>query len=149
MTTAAPGNQQSSEHVMTVRGAAFLGVGSMVGAGIFALLGEAGAVAGSAVWLSFLLAGIVAGLQGYAVAKLGARYPSSGGIVTFLLEDYGRGHITAITSWLVYFAAVIVTAMVATCGVRGLHRLDPGPARPRPAGPRRTRRHRRSSRALP
>ena len=44
---------------MSVRGAAFLGVGAMVGAGIFALLGEAGAVAGSAVWLSFLLAGIV------------------------------------------------------------------------------------------
>ncbi|MDV6270955.1 APC family permease [Rhodococcus globerulus] len=98
---------------MTVRGAAFLGVGSMVGAGIFALLGEAGAVAGSAVWLSFLLAGVVATLQGYAVAKLGARYPSSGGIVTFLLQGYGRGHITAITSWLLYFAAIIVTAMVS------------------------------------
>lgn len=98
---------------MTVRGGAFLGVGSMVGAGIFALLGEAGAVAGSAVWVSFLLAGVVATLQGYAVAKLGARYPSSGGIVTFLLQAYGRGHITAITSWLLYFAAVIVTAMVS------------------------------------
>jgi amino acid transporter len=47
------------------------------------------------------------------VAKLGARYPSSGGIVTFLLQGYGRGHIAAITSWLLYFAAVIVTAMVA------------------------------------
>lgn len=33
-------------------------------------------MAGSAVWLSFLLAGVVATLQGYAVAKLGARYPS-------------------------------------------------------------------------
>jgi amino acid transporter len=98
---------------MTVRGAAFLGVGSMVGAGIFALLGEAGAVAGAAVWLSFLLAGIVAGLQGYAVAKLGARYPSSGGIVTFLLKGFGPGHLTAITSWLLYFASIIVTAMVA------------------------------------
>ena len=98
---------------MTVRGAAFLGVGSMVGAGIFALLGEAGAVAGSAVWLSFLVAGVVAALQGYAVAKLGARYPSSGGIVTFLLQGYGGGHITAITSWLLYFAALIVTAMVS------------------------------------
>ncbi|MFF0816403.1 APC family permease [Rhodococcus sp. NPDC003318] len=102
-----------SSATMTVRGAAFLGVGSMVGAGIFALLGEAGAVAGSAVWVSFLVAGIVATLQGYAVAKLGARYPSSGGIVTFLLQAYGRGHTTAIASWLLYFAAVIVTAMVA------------------------------------
>ena len=98
---------------MTVRGAAFLGVGSMVGAGIFALLGEAGAVAGSAVWLSFLLAGVVAALQGYAVAKLGARYPSSGGIVTFLIQGHGRGHLTAVTSWLLYFAALIVTAMVS------------------------------------
>src|SRR6187431_3823937 len=89
-------------HALTVRGATVLGVGSMVGAGIFALLGEAGAVAGSAVWLSFLLAGTVAALQGYAVAKLGARYPSSGGIVTFLLKGYGGGHITAITSWLLY-----------------------------------------------
>ena len=98
---------------LTVRGAAFLGVGSMVGAGIFALLGEAGAVAGSAVWISFLLAGIVASLQGYAVAKLGARYPSSGGLVTFLLKGFGPGHVTAVTSWLLYFASIIVTAMVA------------------------------------
>ena len=35
----------------TVRQAAFIGVGAMVGAGIFALLGAAGAVAGAAVWL--------------------------------------------------------------------------------------------------
>jgi amino acid transporter len=104
---------ESGARVMTVRGAAFLGVGSMVGAGIFALLGEAGAVAGAAVWLSFLVAGGVAMLQGYAVAKLGARYPSSGGLVTFLLKGFGSGHTTSITSWLIYFATVIVTAMVS------------------------------------
>ncbi len=98
---------------MTVRGAAFMGVGAMVGAGIFALLGEAGAVAGSAVWLSFLLGGVVAALLGYVVAKLGARYPSSGGIVTFLLQGFGNGRLTGIVSWLLYFAAIIVTSMVA------------------------------------
>lgn len=98
---------------MSVRGAAFLGVGSMVGAGIFALLGEAGAVAGAAVWLSFLLGGVVATLLGYVVAKLGAHYPSSGGIVTFLIEGFGTRHITGVVSWLLYFAALIVTAMVA------------------------------------
>ena len=70
---------------MTVRGAAFLGIGAMVGAGIFALLGEAGAVAGAAVWLSFLLAGIVAGLLGYTVVKLGVRFPSSGGLIAYLI----------------------------------------------------------------
>jgi amino acid transporter len=100
-------------HRMSVRGAAFLGIGSMVGAGIFALLGEAGAVAGSAVWISFVVAGAVATLQGYAVAKLGATYPSSGGIITFLLKGFGPGHLTAVTSWLLYFASLIVTAMVS------------------------------------
>lgn len=113
MTPAPQDTEATPERGMSVRGAAFLGVGSMVGAGIFALLGEAGAVAGSAVWLSFLAAGTVAALQGYAVAKLGATYPSSGGIVTFLIQGFGRGHVSAVTSWLLYFAAVIVTAMVS------------------------------------
>ena len=71
---------------MSVRGAALLGVGAMVGAGIFALLGEAGAVAGAAAWISFLLAGIVSVLIGYNVVKLGVRYPSSGGLFEYLLQ---------------------------------------------------------------
>jgi amino acid transporter len=99
---------------MSVRGAAFLGIGAMVGAGIFALLGEAGAVAGSAVWLSFLLAGIVAVLLGYNVVKLGVRYQSSGGLIAYLLQGFGNGRLVGISSWLGYFAAiVIVCAMVA------------------------------------
>jgi len=99
---------------MSVRGAAFLGVGAMVGAGIFALLGEAGAVAGSAVWLSFLLAGIVSTLLGYNVVKLGVRYPSSGGLIAYLLQGFGNGRLVGIASWLGYFAAiVIVCSMVA------------------------------------
>ncbi|MGH2990410.1 MAG: APC family permease [Gaiellaceae bacterium] len=99
---------------MTVRGAAFLGIGAMVGAGIFALLGEAAVVAGSAVWLSFLLAGVVAALLGYNVVKLGVRYPSSGGLIAYLLEGFGNGRLVGIASWLGYFAAiVIVCSMVA------------------------------------
>ena len=48
---------------LTVRQAAFIGVGAMVGAGIFSLLGAAGEVAGAAVWLSFAIAGAIALLQ--------------------------------------------------------------------------------------
>ncbi len=99
---------------MTARGAAFLGIGAMVGAGIFALLGEAGAIAGAAVWLSFLLAGVVAALLGYTVVKLGVRYPSSGGLIAYLVAGFGNGRLVGIASWLGYFAAiVIVCSMVA------------------------------------
>jgi amino acid transporter len=98
---------------MSVGGAVFLGVGAMVGAGIFALLGEAGALAGSAVWLSFLFGGIVAGLLGYTVSKLSVRYPSKGGLVSFLQRGFGDTHVSGIASWLYYMAGLIVTALVA------------------------------------
>ena len=74
---------------LTVRQAAFIGVGAMVGAGIFALLGAAGEVAGAAVWLSFLIAGVIAGLQGYSFAKLGAQYPSAGGLLEYVARGFG------------------------------------------------------------
>ncbi|MEV6300595.1 APC family permease [Actinoplanes sp. NPDC051861] len=98
---------------LSVRQAAFIGVGSMVGAGIFALLGAAGEVAGAAVWLSFLIAGAVAALQGYSFAKLGARYPSAGGLLEYVAKGFGDGHFTGVTAWLTYSANAIVTAMVA------------------------------------
>jgi amino acid transporter len=98
---------------LTVRQAAFIGVGAMVGAGIFALLGAAGEVAGAAVWLSFLIAGVIAGLQGYSFARLGARYPSAGGLLEYMTKGFGPGNVTGVTAWLTYAANAIVTAMVA------------------------------------
>ncbi|MCT9821074.1 APC family permease [Microbacterium sp. W1N] len=99
---------------MSVTQASFIGVGAMVGAGIFALLGAAGAVAGSAVWLSFVIAGAIAALQGYSFAKLGSTYPSSGGMLTYLAKGFGERRITGIVSWLFYMTGAIVAAMVAT-----------------------------------
>ena len=98
---------------LSVRQAAFIGVGAMVGAGIFALLGTAGAVAGAAVWISFLLAGIVAGLQGYSFAKLGARYPSAGGLLEYVVRGFGNGHVTGVIAWLLLAVNAIITGMVA------------------------------------
>src|SRR3954451_13687764 len=98
---------------LSIRQAAFIGVGAMVGAGIFSLLGAAGEVAGAAVWLSFLIAGVVAILQGYSFAKLGARYPTAGGLLEYVAKGFGNGHLTGITAWLTYSANAIVTAMVA------------------------------------
>nr|WP_017934484.1 APC family permease [Nocardioides sp. Iso805N] len=98
---------------LTVRQAAFIGVGSMVGAGIFALLGAAGEVAGSAVWVSFLLAGAVAALQGYSFAKLGARYPSAGGFLEYVIRGWGQGHFTGVIAWMLLTVNAVITAMVA------------------------------------
>jgi amino acid transporter len=107
-------SEHSEKPHLTVLGATVLGIGSMIGAGIFALLGEAGAIAGAAVWISFLIGGVVAILLGYVCVKLGTRFPSSGGLVTYLIEGFGRGRLVGTACWLGYIAAiVIVTAMVA------------------------------------
>src|SRR6478735_12237734 len=103
----------SRAHV-SVRGAAFIGIGSMVGAGIFALLGQAAVIAGSAVWLSFLLAGVITTLLAYNVVKLGIRYPSQGGLIEYLRQGFGNGRLLGVASWLGYAAAfVIVAGMLA------------------------------------
>jgi amino acid transporter len=113
MTATTPGNVEPARTTLSVREAAFIGVGSMVGAGIFALLGSAGEVAGAAVWLSFLLAGVVAGLQGYSFAKFGARYPSAGGLLEYVRKGFGDGHVTGVLAWLILGTNAIVTGMVA------------------------------------
>ena len=53
-------------------------------------------------------------LLGYVCVKLGTRYPSSGGLITYLVEGFGKGRLVGVASWLGYIAAiVIVTAMIA------------------------------------
>ena len=98
--------------------AVLLGIGSMVGAGIFVLLGEAGAIAGNLVWVSFIFGGIIALLSGYSLAKLASAYPSRGGIVEYLVQCYGEGIFSGSVSVLFYLSALIAIAMVAkTFGV--------------------------------
>lgn len=117
----------TSRAPMTVARAVSLGIGSMVGAGIFALLGEVGAVAGSAVWLAFAGGGIVALLNGYSYGRLGARYPSAGGPVDYLTRGYGVGVFAGGLSIFYYAAGVIGMAMVArTFGSYGAALIVPG-----------------------
>lgn len=107
------GADKAADRAMTVRQAAFIGVGAMVGAGIFALLGPAGAIAGAAVWISFLLAGLVATLQGYSFGRLGAKFPSGSGLLEYVARGFGDGHFTGVTAWLAFMSQFIITAMVA------------------------------------
>ncbi len=101
--------------MMSLRGAVFLGIGAMVGAGIFSLLGAAGGIAGSAVWVSFLVGGLVSLALGYAMAKFGAAVPSSGGTIGYLTIGFGPGRLVGTAAWMGYLASIVVVgAMVAS-----------------------------------
>ena len=105
--------KNSNQKAFGLWSAVFLGIGSMVGAGIFVLLGEAGAIAGNLVWISFIFGGIIALLSGYSLAKLASIYPSRGGIVEYLVQCYGEGVFSGSISILFYLSAMVAIAMVA------------------------------------
>lgn len=90
-----------------------MGIGAMVGAGIFALLGEASAIAGSAVYISFIIGGIIALSSAYSLGKLGAEFPSSGGIIEYLSQSYGVGFFTGTMSIMLYFSAIVSLSLIA------------------------------------
>lgn len=90
-----------------------MGIGAMVGAGIFALLGEASRISGSAVYISFVIGGVIALFSGYSLGKLGARYPSSGGIIEYLSQAFGPGTFTGSMGVMMYFAAVVSLSLIA------------------------------------
>lgn len=98
---------------VTFWSAVSLGVGAMIGGGIFALLGDAGAIAHSAVYISFILGGCIALLSGYSLGRLGARYPAAGGIVEYLVQSYGVGVFSGAMSIMLYLAALVSLALVA------------------------------------
>ena len=102
-----------AERAFGLWSAVFLGIGSMVGAGIFIVIGEAGSIAGNLVWLSFVLGGLVALLSGYSLAKLALRYPSRGGIIEYLVQTYGEGVFSGAAGILFYLAGLIAIAAVA------------------------------------
>jgi len=93
--------------------AAMLGIGTMVGIGIFIVIGLAGSIAGNLVWLSFVIGGIIALLSGYSLAKLAIRFPSRGGIIEYLVQEYGENSFSGALSVMFYFAQLITLAAVA------------------------------------
>lgn len=102
-----------------------MGIGAMVGAGIFALLGQAGAIAGSAVWISFVVGGVIALLSGYSMGRLGARYPAAGGVVEYLVQGFGQGRFSGAMSVMMYISALVAVSLVARTFGSYAHALLP------------------------
>jgi amino acid transporter len=91
-----------------------IGIGGMIGAGIFSILGVVASVSGTALPVSFAIGGVVALLAAYSYVKLGVRYPSAGGSVQFLVQGLGDGVLTGGLNIFQYLAYVISIALYAS-----------------------------------
>jgi amino acid transporter len=91
-----------------------IGIGGMVGAGIFSILGVVAQAAGNAMWIAFAIGGVVALLSTYSYAKLGAAFPSAGGAVHFLVKSYGDGVLAGGLNLFMWAGYIISLALYAT-----------------------------------
>ncbi len=88
-----------------------IGVGGMVGGGIFAVLGLTLSLSKGAAPISFLLAGMVALLTSYSYTKLSLRYPSEGGTVEFLVRAFGNNLFVSYLNTLLLASYIIMLAL--------------------------------------
>jgi amino acid transporter len=90
-----------------------IGIGGMVGGGIFAVLGLAVQLAHGGTPVAFALAGVVALLTTYSYAKLSVAYPSRGGTVTFLNKVFGAGQFTGTLNVLLWLSYIVMLSLYA------------------------------------
>ena len=89
------------------------GVGLILGAGIYAILGEATGVTGGSIVLSFLLAAVIAALTGLSYAELSSMFPKAEGDYIYVREAFDRELVSDLTAVGRLFMGVISTAAVA------------------------------------
>ncbi|HPQ94004.1 MAG: amino acid permease [Thiothrix sp.] len=94
-------------------GAMSIGIGGMVGGGIFAVLGEAVTLAHGATALAFLFAGLVALLTSYAYTKLSLRYQSRGGTVSFIDQAFQHNLLSGSMNFLLWLSYLVTIALYA------------------------------------
>jgi len=97
---------------LRLRDASAMAIGGMIGGGIFTVLGETIRIAGHLAFLTFVLAGALAGLTAHSYAALARRTGRSGGPDLFLREE-GHPELAALTSWFLALGYVATLAVYA------------------------------------
>jgi len=105
-----------------------IGVGGMIGGGIFSVLGLAVMVAGRATPLAFMLGGILAGLAGYSYTKLALTFRSDGASFTYLERAFPEHRqISSLAGWTIVVGYIGTMALYAfTFGAYGATLLGNG-----------------------
>lgn len=98
---------------LTLAGSVSLGAGVMIGAGIFALVGQVAVLAGDWFPIAFLAGAIVAGVSSYSYIRYSSVNPSSGGIAMLLKDAYGPGVLAGSFSLFMYVSMVIAESLLA------------------------------------
>ncbi|MBD2741576.1 amino acid permease [Coleofasciculus sp. FACHB-1120] len=89
------------------------GVGDILGAGIYAVVGKIAGLSGSLVWVSFLVSMTVAALTALSYAELGNRIPHSGGVASFIHRAFRKDWLSILVGWLMFCTCLVSMATLS------------------------------------
>lgn len=98
---------------LTLRGSIALGTGVMIGAGIFALLGQVAELSGEWFPYLFIVGAVISGFSAYSYVKVSSVYPSAGGIAMILKKAFGGTAVTGGAALLMAFSMIMNESLVA------------------------------------
>jgi len=93
--------------------ATFYGIGIILGAGIYSLIGEAAGIAGNSVWISFAIGALVASFTGLSYAELSTMFPKAAAEYVYVRRAFGSRFLAFLVGWLIVFTGIVSAATVA------------------------------------
>ena len=121
---------QQTKRTVGLPGAISIGIGGMVGGGIFAVLGEAVSLAHGATAVAFLIAGIVALLTSYSYAKLSVHYQNRGGTVVFIDHAFGHNLLSGSVNIMLWLSYLVTLSLYASAFASYAQVFFPGNSSP-------------------
>jgi basic amino acid/polyamine antiporter, APA family len=89
------------------------GVGNIIGAGIYVLVGQAAGLSGGLIWLAFLVGAVIALFTGLSYAELSSMYPRAASEYVFLGRAYGNRLLSFLTEWTMLLTEIVAAAAVS------------------------------------
>jgi basic amino acid/polyamine antiporter, APA family len=101
------------ERSVSLTQATIYGIGVILGAGIYALIGVSAGISGNALWLSFIIAAIIASLTAFSYAELSSRYSRESAESFFMLNAFNKKSLAFFIGFLAFCSAIFSASTVA------------------------------------
>src|SRR5574342_3402 len=98
---------------MGLFGTTMYGIGLILGAGIYVLIGQATGIAGNMVWVSFVFGAVAAVFSGLSYAELSPMFPKSAAEFLFVKNAFKNNFLAFIIGWMTLFTSIISASTVA------------------------------------
>ncbi len=107
------GKEGTLERSVSLFEATLYGVGIILGAGIYALIGEAAGIAGNALWLSFIFSGLIASFTALSYAELSSMFPKESAEFLYVKNAFGKEWLAFLIAWVSIVTGFVSIAAVA------------------------------------